>query len=60
MDPFDLPSVESREDEATRERDWWAFETECVQFAQRYGWPAALRALARAMDEQPTLPLVRS
>lgn len=51
--PFDLPSVETPEDEADRERRYWEFETECVQFAQRYGWPAAMRAMARAMSAYP-------
>lgn len=53
--PFDLPSIDTPEDEEQRERDFWSFETECVQFAQRYGIAAALRALARAIAEQKDL-----
>lgn len=54
---FDLPSVTTAEEEAAREREYWGFETECIQFAQRYGWPAALSAMSRAMKEQLDLPL---
>ena len=59
MTPFDLPSVETREDEDARERDYWEFETAAIAFAQRYGWPAAIKAVGRAMSEQPDLPLVK-
>ena len=51
----DLPSVETPEDEAERERRWWALETELLEFAKVEGWPAVLRAVSRAMSDQPEL-----
>lgn len=55
MNPFDLPSVETPEDEEARERRWWALETELIEFAKVEGWPAVLRAVSRAMAEQKEL-----
>lgn len=61
MDPlnaFDLPSVETRDDEAARERRWAFFECDCREFAasEPDGFAAVLRAVARAMKEQRELP----
>lgn len=57
MDPFDLPSVDTREDEEDRERRWVGFEADCADFAKSEpdGWSAVLRAVARAMKEQREL-----
>ena len=54
-DPLNLPSVETPEDEEARERRWWALETEITEFAKVEGWPAVLRAVSRAMNEQKEL-----
>ena len=55
MNPFDLPSVETREDEEARERRWAFFEIEIQEFAKVEGVPAVLRAVARAIDAQREL-----
>jgi hypothetical protein len=55
MNPFDLPSVQTPEDEEARERRWWNLETELIEFAKIEGWPAVLRAVSRAMSEQKAL-----
>jgi hypothetical protein len=57
MDAFDLPSVDTREDEDERERRWWEFELEVRNFAAREpdGYAAVLRAVSRAMKEQQEL-----
>jgi hypothetical protein len=41
--------------EAARERLHWAFEVACREFAAVEGWPAVVRAVGRAMDQQPEL-----
>ena len=57
MNPWDLPSVETREDEEDRERRWWGFEAERRDFAAREpdGFAAVLRAVAAAMKDQREL-----
>ena len=54
-DAFDLPSVETPEDEFQREQDWDRIVYELRDFALRHGWPAAARALAEAMNPQAGL-----
>ncbi len=41
--------VQTPEQESAIERDYWNFETECQEFALRYGWPALLSAVGSAM-----------
>lgn len=57
MNPFDLPSIDTREDEEDRERRWASFEQDCAIFASSEpdGWSAVLRAVARAMKDQMEL-----
>lgn len=51
LNHFDMPSVETPEDEADRERRWAFFEIECRDFAVQEpdGFAAVIRAVARAM-----------
>ena len=55
--PFDLPSVETDEQEEARERKWAQFEGDCADFARSEpdGFAAVLRAVARAMSDSPEL-----
>lgn len=57
MEPFDLPSVPSREEEEDRERRWASFEQDCLTFAasEPDGFAAVIRAVARAMKDQQSL-----
>lgn len=57
MNHFDLPSMETREDEEDRERRWASFEQDCADFARSEpdGWSAVLRAVSRAMKDQREL-----
>ncbi len=53
----DMPSVQTPEDEEVRERRWATFEQDCADFARAEpdGWSAVVRAVARAMKDQPEL-----
>lgn len=55
--PFDLPSVDTREDEEDRERKWAFFEIAIREFADSEpdGYGAVLRAVSRAMNDQQEL-----
>ena len=52
-----MPSVQTPEDENTREQRWHWFECECREFAAHEpdGFAAVLRAVSRAMKEQREL-----
>ena len=56
-DIYDLPSVETREEEDAREERWARFIGDCCDFAsaEQDGFAAVLRAVAEAMKGQPEL-----
>lgn len=51
----EMDSVQSQADEYFREQLWYEFECAVAEMAKAEGWPAVLRAVSRAMEDQKRL-----